>query len=228
MKKTILGILMIAIFAVAMMAGSVNATTVSASAAKIEKGQQVTVTVSSEKDVEGIQFVMHYKAANFKFVSAEAEGLTVYPNDDGNGNVEVISYGSTKVKNVTKLVFEATADTAEGEGLNFSVTDLQVSPVEVSDPLSTSAVKVEVGTTTPQPGETDPSKTNTTNPGETDPSKTNPTDNKTTTEEKTDDKVGTDGKAITKLPQAGTPVIAGAVVLVAIAGVIVAVKKFAK
>lgn len=222
MKKAILGIAILAIVLITMM-GSVNAASITASAPSVEEEGKVTVTVSMDA-TSAVQFELPYNNKKFEFLGASAGDLG---NDVGVANggvVKVAAFatnGTATTKTVT-LTFKALAPT-EGEGATFTVNDLITESGEaIANPKVTVKVSEKV---TVKPEEPDTPQ----NPSQPQP-ETPSTDegNKgttTTNSQKAEEKVGTNGKVIKKLPQTGTPVFIGVIAFIIVAGAVLVVKK---
>lgn len=217
MKKTILGIAILAIVLITMM-GSVNAASITASSPSVEEEGKVTVTVNMDA-TSAVQFELPYNNQKFEFLGASAGDLG---NDVGVANggvVKVAAFatnGTATTKTVT-LTFKALAPT-EGEGATFTVNDLITESGEaIANPTVTVKV-IEKATDKPDtpvdPSEPETPSTDEGNKGTT-----------TTNSQKAEEKVGTNGKVIKKLPQTGTPVFIGVIAFVIIAGAVLVVKK---
>lgn len=221
MKKTIVGVAILMIAVIAMM-GSVHAASTTISNTEIKKGDTVTVTVKTDADVYGIQFNLAYHTKYFKYKGAEAKPLDVVDNDTQNGEEGLIkvlaSSGNNEGSHVT-LTFEALEDTAN------VVKDFVVSNFKAGgETLSNDTVSVKVDKTETQKPTT-PEQNNNNQPNkETDKTQASGEATKQTTQ-KAGEKIGTNGKVITKLPQTGTPIFMGVVALFVVGSVVFIVKK---
>ena len=218
MKKTILGILIIAMVVVAMMIGNVNAANLAVNNAEVKKGDVVTVSVNTEETSQAVEFVLNYDATKFEYVADSATSTLGAPivNASEAGIIRLVVTDPIKTTNAVTLQFKAIEDT---EGAVFTASNFST---DKDEELTTTTATVKVVTETA----TEPE-----NPGEETPTEptTPATDNNegTTTNNNTnaDEKVGTNGQVITKLPQTGTPMFIGAAVVIALAGVVLVVRK---
>ena len=221
MKKTILGILIIAMVVVAMMIGNVNAANLAVNKTKKKKGDVVTVSVNTEETSQAVEFVLNYDATKFEYVADSATSTLGAPivNASEAGIIRLIVTDPIKTTNAVTLQFKAIEDT---EGAVFTASNFST---DKDEELTTTTATVKVVTETA----TEPE-----NPGEETPTEptTPATDNNegTTTNNNTsaDEKVGTNGQVITKLPQTGTPVFIGVVAVIALAGITLVVRKVRK
>ena len=135
------------------------------------------------------------------------------------GIIRLVVTDPIKTTNAVTLQFKAIEDT---EGAVFTASNFST---DKDEELTTTTATVKVVTETA----TEPE-----NPGEETPTEptTPATDNNegTTTNNNTnaDEKVGTNGQVITKLPQTGTPVFIGVVAVIALAGITLVVRKVRK
>ena len=221
MKKTILGILIIAMVVVAMMIGNVNAANLAVNNAEVKKGDVVTVSVNTEEASQAVEFVLNYDATKFEYVADSATSTLGAPivNASEAGIIRLVVTDPIKTTNAVTLQFKAIEDT---EGAVFTASNFST---DKDEELTTTTATVKVVTETA----TEPE-----NPGEETPTEptTPATDNNegTTTNNNTnaDEKVGTNGQVITKLPQTGTPVFIGVVAVIALAGITLVVRKVRK
>ena len=223
MKKTILGVAIIAIVLM-MMRGSVNAASVTANA-EVKKGDTVTVTVNVDATA-AVQFEMEYDNAKFEFLGASAGALGDNAGAAKDGVVKVAAFavdGITTTQSVT-LTFKALATT---EGEDFTVSGLVTENTGKGETIAnpTVVVKVSEGTTSGNNGEQQGTQVKPEeNNGE--QGTTSGDEEKTTKKEQNaKEKVGTDGKVIKKLPQTGTPVFMGVAAIIVVAGAVLIVKK---
>ena len=221
MKKTILGILIIAMVVVAMMIGNVNAANLAVNNAEVKKGDVVTVSVNTEETSQAVEFVLNYDATKFEYVADSATSTLGAPivNASEAGIIRLVVTDPIKTTNAVTLQFKEIEDT---EGAVFTAGNFST---DKDEELTTTTATVKVVTETA----TEPE-----NPGEETPTEptTPATDNNegTTTNNNTnaDEKVGTNGQVITKLPQTGTPVFIGVVAVIALAGITLVVRKVRK
>lgn len=216
MKKTIVGVAILAIALIVMM-GSVNAASVTVDKTEVKKGDIVTISINIDKQVNGIQFNVSYNPNNFEYIGTDTGALAPEENAS-NGLVKVVASSGSKTANKATLTFKALADT---QGEDFVVSNFKAE----GEALNNNSVKVKVSTTPVVEEPTTPdNEGNKPVEGTTTPV----TDKKAQTVETTQkagEKVGTNGKVITKLPQTGTPVFIGAIALIVVAGVVLVVKK---
>lgn len=216
MKKTIVGVAILAIALIVMM-GSVNAASVTVDKTEVKKGDIVTISINIDKQVNGIQFNVSYNPNNFEYIGTDTGALAPEENAS-NGLVKVVASSGSKTANKATLTFKALADT---QGEDFVVSNFKAE----GEALNNNSVKVKVSTTPVVEEPTTPdNEGNKPVEGTTTPV----TDKKPQTVETTQkagEKVGTNGKVITKLPQTGTPVFIGAIALIVVAGVVLVVKK---
>ena len=214
MKRTIIGIAVLAIVLIIMM-GSVNAASLTTSSDKVSKGENVTITVNMEPS-RATEVNLKYDANIFEYVSSSASMVTdengsliaTYLTPDGTTTISQMTFTFKAKENSEGANFEVTAFTtdATGDTVNNTVT------VAVADPEP--SVDPEQPTDPEQPSN-DSDNTNTEN-------------NTSTTGTNGNEIVGTDGKVITKLPQTGTPVFIGVAAIIALGVVVLVVKKVRK
>lgn len=217
MKKSLVKTTILAIILVAAILGTtVNAGSVTAPETK-EAGKEVTVDIALNSAAEYNDTVLEFnnKQLTYKSVAISEgsgsvdAGIISTSGDTTTLKVSAASSGST----ITKV--SVTFTIAEGATGNIEVKVIS-NENNTNEALTNSTVTVKVAEETKDP-EKDPEKDPSKDP-EKDPDKkpTNPSG----------DKVGTDGKPITKLPQTGAPIFAGAIALVVLtAGAIVLVKR---
>ena len=227
MKKTILGILMIAILAIAMMAGNVNAASVvvdPATTSKITAGQQVKVTVTA--DGRGASYQVAYDTSKFTFELDETKkdtSITSINTDyHGTGNLYVVALSTTQT-----LIFTAKEDIDTNTTLPFTIKDLSsVGADDVASMQTTVTVTPASPTPTPEGGEGSEE-------GEDSGEGSEEGEGASSETEKGSDSKGKyvdeNGKEITEIPQAGTTYFVGAaIVLVALLSGALAVRKIRK
>ena len=221
MKKSILGIVIIAMVVIAMMVGNVNAANLAVNNAEVKKGDVVTVSVNTEEASQAVEFVLNYDATKFEYVADSAASTLGAPivNASEAGVIRLVVTDPIKTTNAVTLQFKAIEDT---EGAVFTASNFST---DKEEELTAASVTVKVVTETPVEPENpvDPET-----PAEPTTPET-PADNNegTTTNNNTNanEKVGTNGQVITKLPQTGTPMFIGAAVVIALAGVALVVRK---
>lgn len=210
MKKTILGVAVLAIVLI-MMIGSVNAASISLTPnnTEIKKGETVRVTVSVDP-TSAIQFDLSYDNSKFEFIGASAGTLGDDAGAENSGVVSVASFaldGKTKTETAT-VDFKAIATTDAGE-VAFTIDGLVTESMEtVAEPT----IKVTVvEPTTENPNPENPNPVNPEVPG------TNEGNDGTNSEI-----IGTNGQVINKLPNTGTPIFIGALAIIVVASVTLA------
>ena len=221
MKKSILGIVIIAMVVIAMMVGNVNAVNLAVNNAEIKKGDVVTVSVNTEEASQAVEFVLNYDATKFEYVADSAASTLGAPivNASEAGVIRLVVTDPIKTTNAVTLQFKAIEDT---EGAVFTASNFST---DKDEELTSATATVKVVTETPVEPENpvDPETPEEPTTPET------PADNNegTTTNNNTNanEKVGTNGQVITKLPQTGTPMFIGAAVVIALAGVALVVRK---
>ena len=221
MKKSILGIVIIAMVVIAMMVGNVNAANLAVNNAELKKGDVVTVSVNTEEASQAVEFVLNYDATKFEYVADSAASTLGAPivNASEAGVIRLVVTDPIKTTNAVTLQFKAIEDT---EGAVFTASNFST---DKEEELTAASVTVKVVTETPVEPENpvDPETPEEPTTPET------PADNNegTTTNNNTNanEKVGTNGQVITKLPQTGTPMFIGAAVVIALAGVALVVRK---
>ncbi len=223
MKKTIIGVAIIAMFLITMM-GSVNAASMTASASQVEVDKGVSVTISTNVTMKAVQFKLAYDKDNFTYTGYTSKaGATATVTETAEGLTFALA-NSAAPEDAKSIVlnFTAKAETANVNEETFTISGFKAgTSAERDDNINaTTTVKV-VAATVVEPEQPE-------NPGTTDdnnkPAEDN-TDNKGTTTTTNNGKVSTNGKVITKLNQTGTPLFIGAAVVVALAGAVLVVRK---
>lgn len=222
MKKSILGIVIIAMVVVAMMIGNVNAANLAVNNAEVKKGDVVTVSVNTEEASQAVEFVLNYDATKFEYVADSAASTLGTPVVNANeaGVIRLVVTDPIKTTNAVTLQFKAIEDT---EGAVFTASNFST---DKDEELTSATATVKVVTETPVEPE-NPGEDTSTEPTTPETPATDNNDEGTTTNNNTnaDEKVGTNGQVITKLPQTGTPVFMGAVVVIALAGIALVIRK---
>lgn len=222
MKKTIIGVAILAIALILMMTGSVNAASLTANNAEVKKGETVTVTINTEEEAQAVEFVLKYDATKFEYIDGSATTTLGTPtiNATEKGVIRFVATNPTETTNKVDLQFKALETTEEAvfTASNF-LTDVETEELQ----NTTVAVKVVEETPVTPQEPTDPET-----PGEDvkDPTDTEKDDQTTnTTQDNADEKVGTDGKVIEKLPQTGTSIFTVVGAILAVAGIVFVVRK---
>lgn len=220
MKKSILGIVIIAMVVIAMMVGNVNAANLAVNNQEVKKGDVVTVSVNTEEASQAVEFVLNYDATKFEYVADSAASTLGAPivNASEAGVIRLVVTDPIKTTNAVTLQFKAIEDT---EGAVFTASNFST---DKDEELTSATATVKVVTETPVEPENpvDPET-----PEEPTTPETPADNNEGTTNNNTNanEKVGTNGQVITKLPQTGTPMFIGAAVVIALAGVALVVRK---
>ena len=231
MKTKILGIVTIVTIVLMMLVSSVNAAELAADKQEMQKGDIVTITISTSEKVESMQFDLKFDATKYKYVenSAKSELETIMSN--ANGDVVTVSaYSVTKTAKTVTLQFEAIEN---GEQVPFTISNTEFTKAGeiIEEGFSNPTISVTVAdkeepTDPEEPIEpeepTDPEE-----PGDNvDP--TNPEDpseeenqNGSKDENNSGEYVDENGNVITKLPQTGSlvPAVATGIVILALAGI---------
>ena len=225
MKKTIIGVAILAIALILMMTGSVNAASLTANNAEVKKGETVTVTINTEEEAQAVEFVLKYDATKFEYIVGSATTTLGEPtiNAKEKGIIRFVATNPTKTTNKVDLQFKALETTEEAvfTASNF-LTDVE------TEELQNTTVAVKVVEETPVTPEDPQEPTDPETPGEDvkDPTDTEKDDQTTnTTQDNADEKVGTDGKVIEKLPQTGTSIFTVVGAILAVAGIVFVVRK---
>lgn len=227
MKKSIMGVAIIAIILISMMMGSVNAASVTASNTEVKKGDIVTVSVKLDDAAKAVQFVLNYDATKFEYVEKSATTTLGTPtiNTKTAGVINLAATNPQETTNEVTLKFKALENT---DGASFTVSNFKTNKSEV---LANTSVSVKVIEETP----VEPEQPTTPEEPTTPEQPTTP--EKPTTSEETkkpaanvntdnaNEKVGTNGQVIKKLPQTGAPIFMGAAAIIVVAGIAVAVKR---
>ena len=228
MKKTIIGVAILAIALILMMTGSVNAASLTANNAEVKKGETVTVTINTEEEAQAVEFVLKYDATKFEYIDGSATTTLGAPtiNATEKGIIRFVATNATETTNKVDLQFKALETTEEAvfTASNF-LTDVETEELQ----NTTVAVKVvEETPVTPEDPDDTQEPTDPETPGEDvkDPTDTEKDDQTTnTTQDNADEKVGTDGKVIEKLPQTGTSIFTVVGAILAVAGIVFVVRK---
>lgn len=255
MKTKILGIVTIVTLALMMLVTSVNAAEFTADKTEMQKGDIVTLTITTDTEVESMQFDITYDTTKYQYVEGSAtSALTTGSNiiSDGVVRVSALSINGDTTNTVT-LQFKALEN---GEEVPFTIsnTEFGLGVDEVEETFNAPTLNVTIANQEPtepeNPGDTedpttpedpDDTKDPTTpeNPDDTEnpttPEKpSNPDDNKDEQNGSKDDNnsgeyVDENGNVITKLPQTGSlaPAIIAGIAILAVISIVVfkAIKK---
>ena len=158
MKRTIIGIAVLAIVLIIMM-GSVNAASLTTSSDKVSKGENVTITVNMEPS-RATEVNLKYDANIFEYVSSSASMVTdengsliaTYLTPDGTTTISQMTFTFKAKENSEGANFEVTAFTtdATGDTVNNTVTvavadpEPSVDPEQPTDPELVEQIKEEL------------------------------------------------------------------------------------
>ncbi len=219
MKKS-LTILTIAILAIVAFTSCVSAAEVKVqpeTTQKITKGDVVEVTVNTVPG-QGIGFFMDYDKTNFKCVSESTDTMivTVGPASRPD-SVKVASFKLSGTMSSVTLKFEALNDIVVPAGeqnkvLSFDVVDLEVSEATQAEATEATGTLTVTATT---PGSTEGEGTGSGNTG---------AGNGGSGSSESEVPVNKKGETITEIDNAGTPVFAGVIALIVIAGAVLVIK----
>lgn len=206
MKKTLFKTTILAIILVAAILGTtVNAGSVTAPET-VKAGEEVTVNINVDTAMENADITMTYDATKLEYKDKSAtagENMFVQVNADEAGKLIIAVAGGDNTTKTVSVTFIAKEDITGDAAV--AVTSFEANTNET---LANTTVTIKAAEEAKDPVK-DPDK---------EPDKKPTDDNKKPT--------GTDGKPITKLPQTGAPVFAGAIALVVLtAGAIVLVKR---
>ena len=218
--KKILSVMVAIVVLLGIATSNVNAANVVASKTEVNKGDKVVVSINLTEETRNIDVKLTYDSTKFEYVKDSATStlgsLTV--NDKTEGKIIVSASNPSVSTKQVSFTFVAKENTDASE---FKATGLVTEKGEefTSDNISVKVVEKAQEPTTP--GEEKPST------GDQKEEPTTPTTDTENKEEKTEttvaQKVDTNGKKITKLPQTGVSIIAiaGIVCVIAIATVVV-------
>ena len=236
MKTKILGIVTIVTLVLMMLVSSVNAADFTADKTEMKKGDIVTLTVTTDNNVESAQFDISFDTKYYSYVENSASSsLTTGSNVIRDGVVRVSALSITgDTTNTITLQFKALEN---GEAIPFTIsnTEFGLGVDEVQESFKNTTLNVTIADPAPVDPEepTDPEEP--VDPEDpTDPQEpANPDDNKdeengSKDESNSGEYVDENGNAITKLPQTGSLVPAIAVGIVIIAGIALVVFKAIK
>ena len=218
MKTKILGIVTMVTVLLMMLVSSVNAAEFTADKTEMQKGDEVTLTVTLEEAAQSVQFDVEFDASKYEYVenSAKSDLVATASNELVEGVVRVSGFamGNETTTTVT-LTFKAIEN---GENLPFSISGTEFISSEgerMDDAFANATITTTIAEATEEP--TEPEEP--TNP-ETPEDPDEPTDPETP-EDPSDNNGGEyvdeNGNPITKLPQTGSVVpaiIAGVAILV--------------
>lgn len=226
MKKTILGVIAIAIVLVGVFATSVNAATFETDKENVKIGDIVTLTLTTSQPVDSMQFEIAYESDKFEYLGDNNIGTAfgvVKSNPQANGYLMVSAYDGTTT--TLSLKFKALKN-AEGARFAIENTEFGKDDVALDDKLVSETIFIKVA---------DPVTPDDDNKGDNDQGNNNQGENQgnnegnnnenqeqdkqesenTNTEEYTND----EGEKIKKLPQTGSimPVVTFGTIVLGIA-----------
>lgn len=221
MKKS-LTILTIAILAIVAFTSCVCAAEVKTSSTKVNVGDTVTVAVKTNNQFEGAEFTLKFDADKFQYagascVDANGEALSMENNISkaGNGEVFIQAYSGSLKSDTVVVTFKALKST---EGAAFNVEGLVLAGTdeeELSNNPATIAVETsennnEGGTGNQGAGSQGGQQAGGSASGSSTSEAGSVTDK--------------NGKKIEELPKTGTPIFAGAIALIVIAGAVLVIR----
>ena len=220
MKTKILGIVTMVTVLLMMLVSSVNAATMTADKTEMQKGDEVTLTVTLEEPAQSVQFDVEFDASKYEYVEDSGKSDLQFTGSslisDNVVRVSGFAFDDESTTTIT-LTFKALEN---GEELPFTISGTEfvgVDGVEMEGNLDNTSISTTIADPAEEPGDID-EPTDPENPGNVD-EPTNP-EKPSDTEEPSDNDneyVDENGNPITKLPQTGSVVpaiIAGIAILV--------------
>lgn len=242
MKKTVLGFITIVMLLVVILSTTVNAASLTTNKEKMEKGEIVTITITTKESVESMQFDLKFDTKKYQFIEGSIKtNLSIVDSNVTGDTLLVSAFDTSKTASTLTLQFKAIGN---GESIPFTISNTEFSKngVEVNDTVATSTVKVTVTEPVKENNKEEdnnkkPTQTDNKNeqPAEKDNNNQQPADTNNGEEVNTDNNnkqeenkkvtgkyIDENGKKITKLPQTGSyiPSIIIAVILLGIVSVI--------
>lgn len=226
MKRKILGIVTMVTLVLMMLVTSVNAADFTADKTEMKKGDIVTLTITTETEVESMQFDITYDTTKYQYVENSAtSALTTGSNiiSDGVVRVSALSITGTTTNTVT-LQFEALEN---GEEIPFTIsnTEFGIGVEEVEETFNTPTLNVTIAEPVVDPEPEQPEDTeDPTNPGETTkPEDNNNEQNGNNENNNSGEYVDENGNVITRLPQTGSlaPAIIAGLAIFAVISIVV-------
>ena len=202
MKKS-LTILTIAILAIVAFASCVNAASVKVTPAQAKVGDTVTVTVHSDTPCYGVQFNMTYDSTRFEYAGNTAGAIVSASNGELICSYSNVAAPTNDVSLTFTVISEAPVGTGDFaiSGTEFTDTKGDVTGEAVTEPTATVEIAAPSGEGNQPTDPTTPTEPTT---------PTTPVDKK--------------GNPITEITNAGTPIFAGAIALIAISGAVLIIK----
>lgn len=202
MKKTLFKTTILAIILVAAILGTtVNAGSVTAPET-VKAGEEVTININVDTAMENADITMEYDASKLAYKGTNAgANMLVQVNADEAGKLIIAVAGGDNTTKTISVTFTANKDFTGDAGVKVTSFEANTNETLANTQVTIKAEEIKTPDEDKKP-EDDKKPTKPTNP------------------------TGTDGKPITKLPQTGTPVFAGAIALVVVTlGAIVLVKR---
>lgn len=217
MKKVLSGIVAIVVL-LFVATSSVNAASVVADKTEVNKGDKVVVSVNLEQESRNIDVKLNYDSSKFEYVSDSATSslgsLTV--NDKNPGKIIVSGSNASQSTKQVSFTFVAKENT---DAATFTASGLVTESDEelTNDSVSVKVVEKAEEATTPSKEEPAKQDVNNENDKTAKNTETAKATNNAKTETKKAEKVDTNGKKITKLPQTGVPyIVIGSIALIAV------------
>lgn len=208
MKKTVFKTTILAIILVAVILGTtVNAGSVTAPET-VKAGEEVTVSINVNTAIENADITMEYDASKLTYKGTSAgANMLVQVNADEAGKLIIAVAGGENTTQTISVTFTASQDFAGDAGIKVTSFEANTNETLANTEVVVKAEEIKT-----------PDEDNKPEEGDKNPDKK--------PENPSDDKVGTDGKPINKLPQTGKPAFVGVIALmVATLGAIVLVKR---
>lgn len=243
MKTKILGAVTIVTLLLMMLVTSVNAAEFTADKTEMQKGDIVTLTITTESEVESMQFDIAYDTTKYQYVENSATSALEATSSRNMGEFVRVSAFSTSgsTTNTITLQFEALEN---GEQIPFTIsnTEFGLGADAVEETFGEPTINITIADQEPtdpeNPGDIE-DPTTPEDPGDTEDPTTpnepsNPDDNKNEQNGSKDDNnsgeyVDENGNEITRLPQTGSlaPAIVAGVAILAVISIVVfkAIKK---
>ena len=215
MRKTVFKTTILAIILVAVILGTtVNAGSVTAPET-VKAGEEVTVSINVNTAIENADITMEYDASKLTYKGTNAgANMLVQVNADEAGKLIIAVAGGDNTTKTISVTFTSNKDFTGDAGVKVTSFEANTNETLANTQVTIKAEEIKTPDDDKKPGE-----------DEKDPSK-DPDKKPENPSKPSGDKVGTDGKPITKLPQTGTPVFIGVIALaVATLGAIVLVKR---
>lgn len=222
MKKTILGVVVIAILLVAMLGVTVNAADLTASV----QGEVITVTVKTNQEVSGMEFELKYDTEKCKYMDKVITNLSSVETDKIADDTILVSATGGEASTVS-LQFEVLK---KGEKIPFTINNTEFSVA--GRPTTETVVNPTAEIIVSEPAPVVPTPEEPKDDEQQKPSEEGKTEVDTSKAEETKTEEGKyvdeDGKEIKKIPQTGSYIPSVAVGVIALAIVTLATIKMIK